>query len=382
MPEVFEKTALQFTQSGRWSWTTTFTSRDLTRILPPRPPEQLSLFTETNRPLNRAHLNSLARYIRDTQNWALPPLVLSAVPGTIKAANGTISVPQEAVAVLDGQHRLQAFADLFNHLEIAAAQRPDSDEAKALEHLSQQELATTIIEVQDNAEHRQIFAWFARTRPIDTATREYFDNSDPYSKAAKSAMESSAVLTGRVLYTAATLPQRGQGSRNLLTLRNLKELTAVIHLGITQAPRASDREVAWQHDTQEHLTRSLVHFFDTFLPSCQPNYSALDDMTTLDTRIAAHRSQSWALHVNTIRLIANCWARWSINRNKEDYPLARAIGSLNFQIADPANEMQNGLALVSSPRLRFEKARSPAWDAATAHILALAANENAQGDTE
>ena len=382
MAETFQKEALQFTQSGRRSWTTTFTLRDLTRLLPPRPPEQLSLFTETNRPINRNHLSSLARYIRDTPNWALPPLVLSAVPGAIQAQNGTITVPPDAVAVLDGQHRLQAFAALFNDMEIAATQKPDTDEAKALQHLASQELAATIIEVQDNAEHRQIFAWLARTRPIDPATREYFDNSDPYSKAAKTAMESSATLSGRVLYTAASLPPRGSGSRSILTLRNLKELTAVMHVGITKPPKPADREVAWQTETQEHLVHSLVHFFDTFLPKCKPNCAILDDTTALDSRIASHRSQNWALHVNTIRLIGNCWARWTINRNKEESALAETIGNLNFQIADPANEMQNTLALVTGPRLRFEKARSPAWDKATTHILALATDDNAQGDTE
>ena len=372
MPDNLEKTALAFNQSGRRCWTTTFTVNELIQLMPPRPPEQLSLFTETNRPISSSHLNALSRYIRDTTDWALPPLVLSAPTGSIKTKEETISATPSDLTILDGQHRLQAFADLITSLEVSVAQEPESPAAHTLTDLKAQQLSITVIEVDDATQHRQIWAWFARTRPIDSATREYFDNSDPYSKAAKMAMQQSAVLADRVLYTAASLPTRGPNSRKILSLRNLKDLAAIIHVGITKAPRAADRDAAWLPETQDNLLESLTQFFDTFLPSCVPNYSVLNEAQSLETKIASHRSQNWGLHPQTLRLFANCWARWTNDRRQDQSTLAPVIGNLNLQPADPGNDMQNSLALISGPRLRFDKTRSPAWETATKTILSLA----------
>ena len=381
MPETFQKQAMEFSQSGRRCWTTTFTTAELRRLLPPRTPEQLPLFLqEVNRPINRTHLNALARFLRDTPDWALPPLVLSATPGAISAENGTISAPAEALTTLDGQHRLQAFADLFDRLAVDTAPDPEGETAGLLKSLQNQEISTTIIEVASNAEHRQIFAWFARTRPIDAATREYFDNSDPYSKAAKTAMERSQILSERVVYTASSVPRSGPDSRKLLSLRNLKDLTATMDIGPARAPRAADRERAWEAAKQEKLVTDLVQFFDVFLPSCTPNYAIMDSPQDLTGRIHAHRGQSWALLPETLRLMANCWSRWTNDRRRDAAGLAPVIGALNLQMADAGNDMQNSLAVVAGPRMRFARTRDEAWQKATLHILALAEASNTQGE--
>lgn len=380
MPDAFHKPAIQFTQSGRRCWTTTFTAEELRHLLPPRQPEQLLLLTDTNRPINQRHLNALARFLRDTNDWALPPLVLSATPDVITAKDGTISAPASALTTLGGQHRLQAFADLFDRLEVDTAPDPDRESAQLLASLRSQELSTTIIEVESTAQHRQIFAWFAKTRPIYTATREYFDNSDPYSKAAKTAMERSAILADRVVYAASSVPKRGEDSRKLLFLRNLKEMATVMDLGTAKAPRARDRELAWQPENQDRLVQALIDFFDTFLPSCTPNYDIMNDPQGLTARINAHRNQSWALHTNTLRLMTNCWARWTFDRRQDPAQQAPLVGSLKLRMADPGNDMQNALGLVSGPRLRFEKAHSPACQKATNHILSLPPAGEAQGE--
>ena len=380
MPQTFQKQAMEFAQSGRRCWTTTFTTAELRHLLPPRQPEQLSLLQETNRPINRTHLNALARFLRDTPDWALPPLVLSATPGAITAHNGTISAPAEALTTLDGQHRLQAFADLFDRLEVDTAPDPEGETAALLQSLRDQEISTTIIEVTSNAEHRQIFAWFARTRPIDAATREYFDNSDPYSKAAKTAMERSQVLSERVVYTASSVPRSGPDSRKLLSLRNLKDLTATMDIGPARAPRAADRDRAWEPAKQEKLVADLVEFFDVFLPSCIPNYAIMDSPHELTGRINGHRGQSWALQPETLRLMANCWARWTNDRRRHGAELAPVIGTLNLQMADAGNDMQNSLAVVTGPRMRFARTRDEAWQNATRHILSLAEASDTQGD--
>ena len=44
--------ATEFIQTNRTGWITKLTGRELVEILPPRPPEQLTLLTDTNRPIS------------------------------------------------------------------------------------------------------------------------------------------------------------------------------------------------------------------------------------------------------------------------------------------------------------------------------------------
>ena len=52
---------------------------------PARTPEQLGFnFTETNRPITNRHLGSIERFTLDNEDWAVPPLILAADPGTVQ----------------------------------------------------------------------------------------------------------------------------------------------------------------------------------------------------------------------------------------------------------------------------------------------------------
>ena len=372
MTETFTKPAIEYQQSGRTCWATTFTVAELRKLRPPREPENLSLFTETNRPINRRHLDGLSRFLLDTPDWALPPIVLSAAPGAVASQRGKITMNADSVQTLDGQHRLQAFAQIYDRLELDAATDPSGSATAQLRQLKTQELPVAITEVATNTEHRQIFAWFARTKPIDSATREFFDQSNPFGKAAKTAMDASAVLMDRVTWKDPSVPRKGADSRKLLSLKNLKEIATVIQLGVSRAPKAADREAAWEPETQARLASLLSEFFDVFLPSCQPNYQLLDELPQLESRILSHRQRSYALDPMAIRLIINAWARWKIDRNRDPEILSPVIGQLNLQRADPGNDMVNRLAVVTNPGLKFEKLRSSKWDEATSAILQMA----------
>lgn len=368
MTTSFAKPAIQYSQSGRRAWVTTLSVKDLEQLQTRQQPVQLEMLTEYNRPINRHHLSSLHRFLLDNDNWALPAIVLSASPGAVAQEGGNISATASSLQILDGQHRIQAFAELRTQLITQG-----TDEARGkLQALEAQELSAVIIETNSPSEHRQLFAWFARTRPIDAATREYFDQSDPYAKAAKDAMERSVVLNGRVLYTATSLPRRGPDQRKLTTLRQLKELPTVIHIGIGRAPRPADREIAWQENVQSDLSDSLVQFFDQFLPSCAPNYEVLDDTAALDASIVAHRHQHYSLEPQMLRLVADVWSRHTKDRSRDPVKLSQVIGSLNLRRTDPGNDVLNKLALADPEKHRFERPRSPAWYDASKTLLELA----------
>ena len=100
------KEATQFNQPGRTGYLLKMTTEELIQILPAREAEQLSLFTDTNRPITPKHLGSIEKFLADTDDWAMPAIVLSARPGDIQTKERNITAEPGALEILDGQHRL------------------------------------------------------------------------------------------------------------------------------------------------------------------------------------------------------------------------------------------------------------------------------------
>ena len=234
---TLEAEATTFRQSGRHCWLMTMTVEQLTNIAPSRPAVQLELFTPTNRPINQKHRGEIERFITQNENWALPPITLSAEPAVLKYDNGKLTGDPSALTILDGQHRLEAFHELTATRTGDAAKDPTGKAQADLEAFNAQELAIVIYEVANQSEHRQIFAWFARQRPIEPSVREYFDNSDPFGQAAKTAMEKSKTLLDRITWKTSSLPRRGPEAGSLMTLKQLRETATAIRFGMERAPR-------------------------------------------------------------------------------------------------------------------------------------------------
>ena len=112
--QKIKKEAIAFTQTARKGWVLTLTPRELISLVPPRGPEQLSFFTETNRPIVPRHLGEIEKFLLTTPEWALPPITLAATPGTITASKTSIELDPENLRILDGQHRLEAMANLIH----------------------------------------------------------------------------------------------------------------------------------------------------------------------------------------------------------------------------------------------------------------------------
>ena len=200
---TFTKKAMEFTQTARPGWTLNMTVDDIIQIAPAREPEQLAfnLFGETNRPITGRHLESIERFIEGTPDWAVPAIILAADPGTVSEKSGRITAEMDDIRILDGQHRIQAFSNVIHEMQIATGREGQPDDAQdRLDHMRTQELPVVILQVKDKRDQRQIFAWFARNRPIEPAVREYFDESDPFSKAAKAAMDESRILDRNITY--------------------------------------------------------------------------------------------------------------------------------------------------------------------------------------
>ncbi len=370
------KEATQFNQPGRTGYLLKMTTEELVQVLPAREEEQLILFTDTNRPITPKHLGSIEKFLTGTPDWAMPAIVLSARPGNIQSKGKNITAEPGMLEILDGQHRLQAFSNILHQWEIDGPRDDTGETQKKLESIRQQELPVVIFEVESNSEHRQMFAWFARNKPIEPAVREFFDQSDPFGKAAKGVMDLSQTLQENVTWKSKSIPPRGEDAAKLLTLNQLKEIATTIRIGIRRTPRPADREQCWDPDTQQELQERLVEFFDNFLPSCQPNYKVIDNRKELTKNIRGERTVSYACNPQVIRLMANAWARWRFDRKMDPEALAAAIGTLNLRAADPENVLYQDWEIITKGRnSKFVGVRHENWEKATTEILRLAGAE-------
>ena len=341
MTDPIRKDAIQFSQTERKGWVLTMTPQELIQLLPPRGPQQMSLFTEVNRPITSRHKDAIEGFIENTPDWALPNITLAATPEALKETRNQISLHPEHLKILDGQHRLEALANLSHQWAVNSNQ-------EGLDHLNTQQIPITIFEVRDNREQRQLFAWFARSRPIEASVRDFFDDTDPYNRAAKAAMELSGTLKERVDWRNRRAPAN---SPNIMSLANLKEIAVTITMGVSRSPKAQDRAVVNRPEVQQKLQDQIVEFFDTFLPSCPQHYGFLKESQNLNGDILKSKQSSYAVDPMVIRLFANAWARW------RDYPdpqptdrLAENINALNLNMASPENDIQTTFGLTNEKR--------------------------------
>ena len=310
-------------------------------------------------------MESIERFLIEVTNWAMPSITLAVTPGRIVEKGKTITVNTEDLKILDGQHRTEAFSKLIRKWQMDAPRDDTNEIQEKLEAILAQELPAVIFEVKDNRDQRQLFAWFARNKPIEPAVREFFDESDPFGKAAKAAMEDSTSLRERVTYERKSLKPK---DRLFLTLNNLKDVATTMRVGVRRAPKAEDRDACWEPDNQAELQAKLVKFFDDFLPSCQPNYKLLTPTGDFQKNILSDRSVSHAFDPMVIRLIANTWAQGT-SRDIEPTRLAELVGSLNMRRADPLNDLENRLGVIKGDRKKFLKLRDPAWEEATKTLI-------------
>ena len=371
MADTIKKPAIEFIQTNRIGWTTSMTIEEITQLLPPRPiADQLS-FTQTNRPINPKHVAGITRYLQDTPNWAMPSIILAATPDQIKTQDGHIQIATGQLQILDGQHRVQALSDYKEHVKSTPQKGTQAARRAKADQILQSEFPVVIFEVKDTQDHRQMFAWFARNRPIESPVREYFDNTDPFNNAAKVAATKSTILNGRVNFEKGRIEPQDP---KFVTLTNLREIATIIEIGIRRPAKDTDRQACWQESNQNNLQDKLAEFFDEFLPECQPNYTLLVEPDQLDRQLVYERNATFAFDAQLIKLIANAWARWTHDYNRPSEKLSGYIGQLDVRRTSPINSLEKTLKIVNPDTKKYENARDRSWERATDLILRLALN--------
>ena len=188
---------------------------------------------------------------------------------------------------------------------------------------------------------------------------------DPFEQAAQAASRRSRLLLSHLNREG----EEGPKASSFLSQNHIREIATTIQLGIGRTANNEDRQACSQPTNQAALQDRIVDFFDNFLGTCLPNYELVLDQTDFDERIISSRSQSYALEPQTIRLVANTWARWTIDYGLDSEILAPHIGGLKMVKADPLNDIEAAFGLVQGQRKSFQPPRHPNWERATAAII-------------
>lgn len=356
--------AVEFIQTDRTGWCMALSVKEIIGMLKPREQPKLIEFTETNRPMSEAHLRGIAEFLEGTPHWAIPSIVLAAYPGAIgHADDGLVKIDTELVGadkvrILDGQHRVQALFDVFHKLEREG-------DATKVDDFVASEIPVVIFEVKDIDDQRQLFAWFARNKPIEPAVREWFDPSDPFTSVGRYAMLNCPLLKNRVNFGKG---RTTVNDKNLLTLIDLKRIAIAIALGVGQKVVSKQvRELYGQEEKQDELRNNMALFFDDFLPACREEYAVLADEDEVD--FSFKRIDTYAFEPPVLRLLADGWARWAIDQNEPQDKLAEYVQSLNLSRGNPLNDLINNFEVVNQGNKRCKGVTDKAWEQATKSML-------------
>ena len=212
-----KKTAAPFRQGGRDAYSMVITLKELDDCLPDRESgEDLDKFTAVNRPLLMRHTQNILDFMKLNGDWILGNFTISAKPDEIQWDENTqtLTVENSELFIIDGQHRRRAINQLLHEL------RADLNKVRDFEKMADQQVLVTLYVCQHERDMKQLFAWMAKSKPIESNTQEIFDSSDPWNNAAQDIRDDTDLLKGRINLNKAVL---GRNDEYLLTnsmLRN------------------------------------------------------------------------------------------------------------------------------------------------------------------
>lgn len=164
-----------------------------------------------NRPLMRPHVNEIAKYLINTNNYVLPPFIFNcSTPikvfaygsGAVKFGYAVIPSNVE-LYVTDGQHRLKA-------IEKAIIERPS---------LKNDSVTVLVIEEDDIDQIHQDFADCAKTKPIPPALLAAFDVSNFLSQLTRRVSKESIIFNKRIDKISRTV---GKDPNYMFTMSQLR----------------------------------------------------------------------------------------------------------------------------------------------------------------
>ncbi|MBD2482017.1 DNA sulfur modification protein DndB [Planktothrix sp. FACHB-1365] len=196
-----------------------------------------------NRPLVPNHVNEIAKYLLETDNYILPSFIFNCKTPIKVFAFGS-GVMQFGYAVLpsnvelyvtDGQHRIKA-------IEKAVKEKPE---------LLKDSATVLVVQEDDIDQIHQDFADCAKNKPIPQTLLATFDVSDALSKLTRDISKDLVIFAGRIDKISQKLNEKD--SEYLFTMNQLRLGIAELLFGSSQKTVIESRK----NQNREHL-KSLL----------------------------------------------------------------------------------------------------------------------------
>ena len=369
MADNFTTPAIEYSQGGRRAYAFTMSLNDLHRILPVRNQDDLGTIQGVNRAIAPRHANAIRNYLRETPDWVLGTIIIATEADSIQFDRRNITLLAEhfhKVRIIDGQHRRKAIGDLLDQLQEPGT-GPD---------ILDSQISISLYEVNSEREMRQMFAWLANNKPIDSNTKRQFDTSNPFNNVADLIADNSSLLANRV---GRDRTKTSMGAEWLLTVPEIADLVVVTNLGYGTAASLSLQRSQRPAETQDLMYQRTIAFLDEFLPEVHPTLRDILDNKVPNPHIAIRRTNTWVLDPTVIKFMANCFeqiqpAPWQ--------PLAEHLGALKLDRNTPLGDSDLHLMNLIDPSTnRFVQARDPQWRSIAKQICYEARQRDEDTDT-
>ncbi|MBW4554519.1 MAG: DNA sulfur modification protein DndB [Trichormus sp. ATA11-4-KO1] len=209
-----------------------------------------------NRPLIQQHVDEIAKYLLETDNYILPPFIFNSTTpirvfafgaGAVKFGYAVVPTNVE-LYVTDGQHRIKA-------VEKAIMVRPELRDDSA---------TVLVIREDDLDQIHQDFADCAKTRPIPPALLAAFDVSNVLARLTRQLTKELVIFDGRIDKVSRTV---GKDPNYLFTMNQLKVCTAEFLFGSSRKQVIESRSNQKKGESSLLLAKARI-FYAEF---CQNN---------------------------------------------------------------------------------------------------------------
>jgi DGQHR domain-containing protein len=257
--------AIRRQMGGRWVYHLDLSIPELFQIVEPPTVGQPQ---EDNREVSAARCKAFARYLDENEKWGSPSLMLRCPEGTVRFEVLETQLPQQgiqigrlaippsrkmSVRILDGQHRIggtynwaamcnKQVSDAQEHLQraknigethqINQAQQAYDKALGKVDRLEKTYFGIDLIEVNDTAEAKQVFADIANNaKGMTKSLTTGFDNTKVVNRATNNLVEENPhpLLAGRVDWNKDRLAGKNE---HLLSAKAVADVIRSTYVGV------------------------------------------------------------------------------------------------------------------------------------------------------
>ncbi|WP_310415153.1 DNA sulfur modification protein DndB [Chamaesiphon sp. OTE_8_metabat_110] len=281
-----------------------------------------------NRPINPRHVDEIARYLEDRENYILPAFTFNSRTPLRVYAYGKASVkfgyallPTDLeLYVTDGQHRIKA-------LDKIRVQRPE---------IMNDGATVVIVQEDDLAQIHQDFVDCARSQPISPSMLTAFDSQSLLPNFTRILSKESVLFSGRIDMISRTL---GKSPYFLFTMNQLRICAAEFLFGSSAKRDIDSRSpklLQSPEDRQEALDKaiSFYHRYAEFSNDWSPLLEPAERTKKVD--IYELRQQRLDFNVTIFQVISRLGhflmfgEAFANLTEQEQEDLIRAIADVNF----------------------------------------------------